>query len=202
MELVEGETLRSILKRNGRVPAMLAADWLEQILAAVGAAHTAGVIHRDLKPDNIFITQGDKGQKIAKVLDFGLAKIKQLEGSDSASPTAVPLTTPGAVMGTFGYMAPEQLMGGVVNERSDLFSVGVITVEMLTGQRPFQGESEPAKASTLNIALQKSLAKEASDRFASATEMQEQTVSAIRRYAQAVEMQTPGFNDKTLLFND
>ena len=219
MELVEGETLRSILKRNGRVPAMLAADWLEQILAAVGAAHTAGVIHRDLKPDNIFITQGDKGQKIAKVLDFGLAKIKQLEGSDSASPTAVPLTTPGAVMGTFGYMAPEQLMGGVVNERSDLFSVGVITVEMLTGQRPFQGktyheqlaaiinqpfafESEPAKASTLNEALQKSLAKEANDRFASATEMQEQTVSAIRRYAQAVEMQTPGFNDKTLLFND
>ncbi len=219
MELVEGETLRSILKRNGRVPAMLAADWLEQILAAVGAAHTAGVIHRDLKPDNIFITQGDKGQKIAKVLDFGLAKIKQLEGSDSASPTAVPLTTPGAVMGTFGYMAPEQLMGGVVNERSDLFSVGVITVEMLTGQRPFQGktyheqlaaiinqpfafESEPAKASTLNEALQKSLAKEANDRFASATEMQEHTVSAIRRYAQAVEMQTPGFNDKTLLFND
>jgi serine/threonine-protein kinase len=122
-------------------------------------------------------------------------------------------------MGTFGYMAPEQLMGGVVNERSDLFSVGVITVEMLTGQRPFQGktyheqlsaiinqpfafESEQAEARALNEALQKSLAKEANDRFASATEMQEQTVSAIRRYAEAVEMQTPGFNEKTLLFND
>ena len=110
-------------------------------------------------------------------------------------------------------------MGGVVNERSDLFSLGVITVEMLTGQRPFQGktyheqlaaiinqpfafESERAEAGALNKALQKSLAKEANDRFASATEMQEQTVSAIRRYAQAVEVQTPGFNEKTLLFND
>jgi serine/threonine protein kinase len=150
---------------------MVTANWLEEILAAVGAAHKAGVIHRDLKPDNIFITQGEKGQKVAKVLDFGLAKIKQLEGSDSASPTAVPLTTPGAVMGTFGYMAPEQLMGGVVNERSDLFSVGVITVEMLTGQRPFQGktyheqlaaiinlpfafESERVEAAALNEALQ------------------------------------------------
>jgi serine/threonine protein kinase len=219
MELVAGETLRSILQRDGRVPAMLTADWLEQILAAVGAAHTAGVIHRDLKPDNIFITDGDKGQKVAKVLDFGLAKIKQLEGSDSASPTAVPFTTPGAVMGTLGYMAPEQLMGGVINERSDLFSLGVIAVEMLTGQCPFQGktyheqlaaiinqpfafESERAEAGALNKALQKSLAKEANDRFASATEMQEQAVSAIRRYAQAVEMQTPGFNDETLLFND
>jgi hypothetical protein len=219
MELVAGETLRSILQRDGRVPAVQAADWLEQILAAVSAAHAAGVIHRDLKPDNILITQGDKGQKVAKVLDFGLAKIKQLEGSDSASPTAVPLTTPGAVMGTFGYMAPEQLMGGVVNERSDLFSVGVITVEMLTGQRPFQGktyhellaaiinqpfafEGERAEAGALNEALQKSLEKEADNRFASATEMQEQTVSAIRRYAQAVELQTPGFNEKTLLFND
>lgn len=219
MELVAGETLRSILKRDGSVPATLTADWLGQILAAVGAAHKAGVIHRDLKPDNIFITEGESGQEVAKVLDFGLAKIKQLEGSDSASPTAVPLTTPGAVMGTFGYMAPEQLMGGVVNERSDLFSVGVITVEMLTGQRPFQGktyheqlaaivnqpftfESEHAEASALNKALQKSLAKEANDRFASAIEMQEQIVSAIRRYAKAVEMQPPGFNDKTLLFND
>ena len=219
MELAVGETLRSLLKRSRCVPASLAADWLEQILTAVGAAHTAGVIHRDLKPDNVFITQGDKGQQVAKVLDFGLAKIKQLEGSDSASPTAVPFTTPGAVMGTFGYMAPEQLMGGVVNERSDLFSVGVITVEMLTGQRPFQGktcheqlaaiinqpfafESEPAEACGLNKALQKSLAKEANDRFATAIEMQEQTVSAIRRYAKAVEMQTTGFNDKTLLFND
>jgi hypothetical protein len=219
MELVTGETLRSILKRDGSIPAMRAADWLGQILAAVGAAHTAGVIHRDLKPDNIFITHGDKGQKVAKVLDFGLAKIKQLEGRDSASPTAVPFTTPGAVMGTLGYMSPEQLMGGVINERSDLFSLGVITVEMLTGQCPFQGktyheqlaaiinqpfafESERAEAGALNAALQKSLAKEANDRFASAREMQEQTVSAIRRYAQAVEMRKPGFNDETRLFND
>jgi hypothetical protein len=203
MELVGGETLRSILQRDGRIPPLLTADWLEQILAAVGVAHTAGVIHRDLKPDNIFITDGDKGQKVAKVLDFGLAKIKLLEGSDSASPTAVPLTTPGAVMGTFGYMAPEQLMGGAVNERSDLFSLGVITVEMLTGQRPFQGktyheqltaiinqpfafESERAEAAALNKALQKSLAKEAKDRFASAAEMQEHIISAIRQYAEAV----------------
>jgi hypothetical protein len=206
MELVEGETLGSILKRDGRIPATLAADWLEQILTAVSAAHAAGVIHRDLKPDNIFITPGNKGQQVAKILDFGLAKIKQLDGGDSTSPTAVALTTPGAVMGTFGYMAPEQLTGGVVNERSDLFSLGVITVEMLTGKRPFQGktyhellaaiinqpfafESELAESAALNSALQRSLAKEARDRFTSAAEMQEQTVSAIRNYARAMEMQ-------------
>lgn len=219
MELVVGETLGSILKREGRIPAALAADWLEQILAAVSTAHAAGVVHRDLKPDNIFITRGDKGQQVAKVLDFGLAKIKQLEGGDSTSPTAVPLTTPGAVMGTFGYMAPEQLTGGVVNERSDLFSLGVITVEMLTGQRPFRGktyhellaaiinhpfafESELAEAAALNSALQRSLAKEARDRFASAAEMQEQTVSAIRQFARAVEMQTSGLNEKTVRFKE
>lgn len=219
MELVEGGTLGSILKRDGRIPAALAADWLEQILAAVSAAHAAGVIHRDLKPDNIFIARGDQGQQVAKVLDFGLAKIKQLDGGDSASPTAVPLTTPGAVVGTFSYMAPEQLTGGVVNERSDLFSLGVITLEMLTGQRPFQGktyhellaaiinqpfafESELAESAALNSALQRSLAKEARDRFASAAEMQEQTVSAIRSYARAVEIQTSGLNEKTVLFNE
>ncbi|MGH9873155.1 MAG: protein kinase domain-containing protein [Pyrinomonadaceae bacterium] len=219
MELAEGETLGSILKRNGRIPAMVTADWLEQILAAVSAAHAAGVIHRDLKPDNIFITVGDKGQQVAKVLDFGLAKIKQIDGADSASPTAVPLTTPGAVMGTLGYMAPEQLTGGVVDERSDLFSLGVITVEMLTGKRPFRGktyhellaaiisqpfvfESELAESDAVNTALQRALAKEARQRFASAAEMQEQAIPAIRRYARAVELEASGLNEKTASFNE
>ena len=215
MELVEGETLGSILKRDGHIPATRAADWLEQILTAVSAAHAAGIIHRDLKPDNIFITLGDKGQQVAKVLDFGLAKIKQLDGGgDSTSPTAVPLTTPGAVMGTFGYMAPEQLTGGVVSERSDLFSLGVITVEMLTGKRPFRGktyhellaaiinttfvfESELPESDALNTVLQKALAKEASQRFASAAEMQEQAIPAIRRFARAVELQASGLTEKT-----
>jgi serine/threonine-protein kinase len=116
-------------------------------------------------------------------------------------------------------MSPEQLTGGVVNERSDLFALGVITVELLTGQRPFQGktfheqlsaiinqpfafDSDRAEASPLRLVLQKALAKETKDRFASASEMQEQIVSAIRCYAQALELQIPGFDDKTRLFHE
>ena len=219
MELVEGETLGSILRHDGQIPPERAAACLDQILGAVGAAHAAGVIHRDLKPDNIFITNGDKGQHVVKVLDFGLAKIKQLEGSNSASPTAVPMTTPGAVMGTVGYMAPEQLTGVVIDQRCDVFSLGVITVEMLTGRRPFNGntyhelltailnqpfafESELPEAAGLKMALQKSLAKEARERFPSAAEMREELIPAIRALARASELRASGVNEKTVRFND
>jgi eukaryotic-like serine/threonine-protein kinase len=193
MELVRGDSLGRILKRDGPLSPPSAADWLDQVLAAVGAAHGAGVIHRDLKPDNIFIAQEDEG-RIAKVLDFGLAKIAR-GGDGSGEDTG--MTTPGAVLGTFGYMSPEQLSGEHVDERTDLFSLGVIAVEMITGRRPFGGNSyhehltailqntfqlkgEGPEVEKLNEVLQSCLAKEPTDRFASATEMRKELIPVLR----------------------
>ncbi len=199
MELAEGETLNSILKREKYILPALAAEWFEQILAAVGAAHAGGVIHRDLKPDNIFITRGESGHNSVKVLDFGLAKLTQAAVVSSQNPTmADPTTTPGAVMGTLGYMSPEQLTGGEIDERSDLFSVGVMVVESLTGRRPFTGKtyhelltailqkpfhlkSNAPEAQRLDRVLQKCLAKDRATRYASAVEMQRELIPATRR---------------------
>ena len=193
MELVTGETLGAVLKRRQSIELSDAASWLEQVLNAAGAAHAAGVIHRDLKPENIFINEAD--QRI-KILDFGLAKLTQAnEGAEGKSQ----MTSPGAVMGTFGYMSPEQLSGSEVDHRTDLFSIGVIAVEMLSGRRPFGGrnyheqltailhepfhlggKSEDAKR--LDAALQKSLAKNPDDRFASAAEMRADLIPAVYSY--------------------
>ncbi|MDQ3685875.1 MAG: serine/threonine protein kinase, partial [Acidobacteriota bacterium] len=196
MDLAHGETLGAILKREGKLDPTRIADVFDQVLDGVGAAHRAGVIHRDLKPDNIFITEGERGQQVVKVLDFGLAKITQHEAA--ATDTTAPVTTPGTVMGTFGYMSPEQLTGADVDERSDLFSIGVIVVEALTGHRPFSGRSyhelltailsEPyhlvpsaPEVVTLDEVLQRCLAKNPKDRFASAAETQRALIPAIRQ---------------------
>jgi serine/threonine-protein kinase len=196
MELVRGETLGSILKREKYLPPKVAADWLDQTLAAVEAAHRAGVIHRDLKPDNIFITAGEKEERVVKVLDFGLAKITQPGAAESSSHMA--MTTPGTIMGTLGYMSPEQLTGAAVDERGDLFSIGVIAVEVLTGRKPFLGrtyhelltsilhesfhlESAVPEVAVLDEVLQTCLAKSPKDRFTSAAEMQRALIPAIRR---------------------
>lgn len=199
MELAEGETLNSIIKRERRIPPALATQWFGQILSAVGAAHAQGVIHRDLKPDNVLITRGEPGLSNVKVLDFGLAKLTQTAVAGSQNPTMPDLTTtPGVVMGTLGYMSPEQLTGGEVDARSDLFSIGVMVVEALTGRRPFTGktyhelltailqnpfhfEGNAREAHSLNRALQKCLAKDRAARYASAVEMQKELIPAIRR---------------------
>lgn len=199
MELAEGETLNSIIRRERRIPPALATQWFGQILAAVGAAHAQGVIHRDLKPDNVLITRGEPGLSNVKVLDFGLAKLTQTAVAGSQNPTMPDLTTtPGVVMGTLGYMSPEQLTGGEVDARSDLFSIGVMVVEALTGRRPFTGktyhelltailqnpfhfEGNAREAHSLNRALQKCLAKDRAARYASAVEMQKELIPAIRR---------------------
>ena len=194
MELVTGATLGNVLRRRQHLETSMISDWLEQTLAAVGSAHSAGVIHRDLKPENIFINKGDNR---IKILDFGLAKLTQ--ASEDNLKDDSPMTTPGAVMGTFGYMSPEQLSGGAVDHRSDLFSIGVIAVEMITGRRPFGGKNyhehltailhqpfhlagDTDDAKRLDAALQKSLAKEPENRFASASEMRAELIPAIRSF--------------------
>jgi Tol biopolymer transport system component len=137
-ELLEGETLRK--RMSGTALAQRrATDYALQIAHGLAAAHGKGIVHRDLKPDNIFITKDGR----VKILDFGIAKLTQAEGSQSQTdiPTRRVDTDPGVVMGTVGYMSPEQVKGRPVDHRSDIFSFGVILYEMLSGRRAFHGES-------------------------------------------------------------
>ena len=134
MELLEGETLRDRLA-NGPLPARKAIEFGAQIARGLAAAHDRGIIHRDLKPENLFIvTDGH-----IKILDFGLAR-QQASGL-SETMTGHPSTAPGAVLGTVGYMSPEQVRGQAVDARSDLFSLGAVLYEMLSGQRAFRRDS-------------------------------------------------------------
>ena len=137
-ELLEGETLRSRLER-GALPASTAVDYTLQLVSGLAAAHERGIVHRDLKPENIFLTT----HGLAKILDFGLAKLRRPEefGSPEAAMTQGTVTVPGIVMGTVGYMSPEQVRGQRVDHRSDLFALGALFYEMLSGKRAFQGNT-------------------------------------------------------------
>ncbi len=138
-ELLEGETLRQRLL-SGSLPVRLAADYALQIVRGLVAAHEKRIVHRDLKPENLFTTKDGR----VKILDFGLAKLTQAEEvlSDSGSTTTlVSVTRPGEVMGTAGYMSPEQVRGKAVDHRGDIFSFGAIFYEMLAGKRLFSGET-------------------------------------------------------------
>jgi GAF domain-containing protein len=135
MELVQGHTLRHELDRRGAVPGAVAAAWFAQICDAIAAAHARHVIHRDLKPGNILIGATPSGGQIVKVLDFGLAKMR------SAADETAGLTHPGVAMGTAGYMPPEQITGGDVDHRADVFAIGVMSAEAVTGLRPFRGRT-------------------------------------------------------------
>jgi serine/threonine protein kinase len=117
-----------------------AIDYAQQIARGLAAAHEKGIVHRDLKPENLFVTKDTR----VKILDFGLAKLKpqQVGGAvDKEALTQKQLTDPGVVMGTVGYMAPEQVRGQEADHRADIFAFGAILYEMLTGKRAFQGQS-------------------------------------------------------------
>src|SRR5262245_18496530 len=137
-ELLEGEELREQLN-DGALPARTAIDYARQIASGLAAAHAKGVVHRDLKPENLFITKDGR----VKILDFGLAKLKptQAPAMGTNAPTQKKITDPGAVLGTVGYMAPEQVRGLEADHRADIFSFGVILYEMLSGRRTFSGDS-------------------------------------------------------------
>jgi serine/threonine-protein kinase len=194
MELLHGSTLRSEITRNGNISTEVTAELFNQLIEGIKTAHLEGVIHRDLKPENILIVEPKNGNLLVKILDFGLAKIKLTDALDL---TSASLTTPGTIMGTFGYMSPEQIEGMEMDERSDLFSIGVMVVEALTGRRPFNGSTYnellmsilndtfhlpngSKETQHLDKVLQKCLAKNPSERFTSAAKMQKDLIPAIR----------------------
>jgi serine/threonine-protein kinase len=141
MELLEGEDLRSRLRRVGRMTVPKAADCVIQALEAVAHAHAAGIVHRDLKPENLFIAATDDGREIVKVLDFGIAKVSL--GLEAAGAAASPvLTAEHTALGSPHYMAPEQVRGlGRIDHRVDLWALGAILYELVTGREAFPGLS-------------------------------------------------------------
>ena len=138
LELVEGETLATRIGRERlSIPGLLRIT--SAVVDAVACAHEHGILHRDLKPANIMLTADDQ----VKVLDFGLAKLREAPSAAEA-PTlrcAGPLSRPDLVLGTPSYMSPEQAEQAAIDERSDIFSLGVILYELATGERPFNGTS-------------------------------------------------------------
>ncbi len=182
MELLHGESLADAMKRTGSIPVPRATKIIRQVLRAVGAAHGKSIIHRDLKPDNIFLV-GDEDH--VKLLDFGISKVL-----DSSPDASTRLTSTGAVMGTPLYMAPEQAMGEPTDHRADIYALGVILYEMLSGRPPFEGstygalitkvlttdapvlsELKPSLPRALVAATHRALEKEPARRFASCEDM-------------------------------
>jgi serine/threonine protein kinase len=145
-ELLSGETLRARLDGTA-LPARKAIEYAVQIAHGLSAAHGRGIVHRDLKPENLFITKDGR----LKILDFGLAKLTADEPTGDSDATATQARTgPGVVMGTAGYMSPEQVRGQAVDHRSDIFSFGSVLYEMVSGRRAFQGDSA---VETMNAVL-------------------------------------------------
>ncbi|HVZ15998.1 MAG TPA: serine/threonine-protein kinase, partial [Terriglobales bacterium] len=173
MEYVEGITLSSRLA-NGSIPVSDALNYIDQVLSALSYAHQQRVIHRDIKPANMMLTP----EGVVKLMDFGIARTEQEPAK---------LTAPGTTLGSINYMSPEQVKGAAIDERSDLYSVGISLYEMVTGEKPFHGDSnfsimaahiqqtptppvqlQPHLPEGLNEIIMTSIAKAPDDRFQSA----------------------------------
>jgi TolB-like protein/tetratricopeptide (TPR) repeat protein len=147
MELVEGQSLAQLVSPGG-LPVPRVLELGIALAEALAAAHERGVVHRDLKPANVMVTREGR----VKVLDFGLAKLESSEpglGATQAATMAAPLSTPGQVVGTVPYMAPEQIRGDAVDARTDLFALGVMLYELASGRRPFTGASSADVSSAI-----------------------------------------------------
>jgi serine/threonine protein kinase len=201
MEYIKGKSLRQILREEGALPIQRVINIFRQILSAISYAHKFKVIHRDLKPENILLTEDDT----VKISDFGIAKVFGVEG----------LTSAGAVIGTPWYSAPEQILGKKIDERTDLYSLGVTLFEMLTGKVPFESttgsqyeiirahiEKSPPSLRSINPSIPvelekivfKALEKNPEKRFKNADEF----LSAIQEFVESLKKKT-GVKSKTAL---
>jgi GAF domain-containing protein len=209
MEHLSGTTWRGELNRRGVLAPTAVAAWVDQLLHGLRAAHEAGVVHRDLKPENVMVTRGVNDQDLIKILDFGLAKMRLSDSPDTQS-----VTMPGTMLGTLGYMSPEQLTGEMSDERGDIFSVGVMIIEAITGRRPFEGRNftellgailheqfrlpgDAEETGQLNGVLRKCLAKNAADRFPSVVALHSELVNALRACRPLAAKESPNDNIET-----
>jgi serine/threonine protein kinase len=191
MEYVEGEPLTRLVERETVLPPARAVDIAHQVAEALVAAHELGIIHRDLKPDNIIVAPGKNGRDVAKVVDFGIAKAIEEGPTES-------LTRTGLVIGTPEYMSPEQLLGDPVDARSDIYSLGCILYQMLTGRRTFDEPTReqmikrrltekaphardlvPDLPKTLDLIVARMLARTPHDRYATVAEVRDLLIPAI-----------------------
>jgi serine/threonine protein kinase len=178
MELIDGESLGELLKK-GPLPLQQVLEYGQQIASALDAAHRQGIVHRDLKPDNVMLTHSG-----AKLLDFGLAKAAQdtqspLDGLTSVETQARPLTQEGTILGTFQYMAPEQLEGLDADARTDIFALGALLYEMATGKRAFTGSNKTSLIAdmtppALDHLVRRCLEKDPDDRWQSVRDVASQ----------------------------
>ncbi len=183
MEMLDGEDLANVLSRDGTIPLSRAADILTQCGRALAAAHAKGIVHRDMKPENIFLVTRESRPDFVKIVDFGIAKMSDVETDGQPGRK---LTKTGMIFGTPEYMSPEQAAGKSLDHRVDIYALGVICFEMLTGSVPFSGDTfmgvltqhmfEPPPTllqmnpnvrvpDAMEAFIQKALAKDANDRF-------------------------------------
>ncbi len=204
MEFLEGEAFDRIIKRRAPLPIAEALSWADEMLDALDSAHSAGIIHRDIKPSNLFLVNTGRGRPYVKLLDFGIAKLGAIQGE------ATPQTRASVILGTPDYISPEQARGKPISPQTDLYALGCVLFEMLTGERVFRGENtlqtmwmhvedKPPVPSSIRPDLPKelddiilwALAKEASDRPPSAGEMRDQLAIIRATYAPTGQFTPP-----------
>ena len=204
MEFVDGTPLKSLIEESGALPAARAADIARQAAEGLAAAHDLGIVHRDLKPENLMITRSRDGADIVKIVDFGIAKAN---GNDAQK-----VTKTGHVIGTPDYMSPEQLAGDPIDARSDIYSLGIVAFNMLTGKLPFPSDSaqeamimrltDPPKRlgevrpdvawpTALQTAMDKALARAAAARYEHAVEFGRDLSDAAKGMANEISPAPP-----------
>jgi len=203
MELLEGEELRDLMHREGKLPIEDVVKIAQQMGSAVDAAHAQGIVHRDLKPENIFILSDKSADINIKIVDFGISKVRN---ADTA------LTRPGEVLGTPFYMAPEQARGDrTIDHRADLFALGAVFYEALVGTAPFSGDTPNAVLRSILLddvpppqernpdlppavchVLDRALAKDADDRYQSGAELAQALANAAVGLVSSVPSEPPG----------